>query len=78
MMVLITLYIILSMMGLGIFIVASEGNVDWEEFFNPFRIHKENKVNWFGALFLATISFIFITPVALIFYIYKLCTIGRR
>ena len=77
-MVLIALYIILSMMGICIFIVASEDNADWEEFFNPFTIYEENKVNWFGAWFLAIISFIFITPVALIFYIYKLCTIGRR
>lgn len=49
---------------------------DW--FFNPFDIYENNNVNWFGAFVLWCIVLICMTPEALIYYLYKLCTIGRK
>ena len=46
--------------------------------FNPFWIYKNTKVNVFGAVVLTFIA-IAISPItALIYYMYKLCTVGRK
>ena len=63
--------------GLVFFCGVTDG-LDWEELFNPFVIFQKNKVNWFGAWLIAAVSFICMMPFALCFYIYKLCTIGRK
>ena len=45
---------------------------------NPACIYKHLKVNWFGAIVLATICGL-ICPIATIgYWFYKLCTVGRR
>ena len=64
--------------GLMLILCEDNNDIDWEVFFNPYKIYKVVKVNWFGAWFLSVLAFLSITPIALIFYIYKLCTIGRR
>lgn len=73
-------YIALNIAGcLAFFIGCSVGlELEWETLFNPNEIYKNVKVNRFGAYFLAVIALICITPVAFVFWIYKLCTIGRR
>lgn len=45
---------------------------------NPIWIHQAIKVNWFGAIFLALIANIIIPHIAIFYWIYKLCTVGRR
>ena len=48
------------------------------EVVNPLWIYKHYNVNWFGAMCLC-ILFHLLAPVYAIFYwLYKLCTIGRR
>ena len=47
-------------------------------FFNPFVIYKKRKVNWFGALLIAIIFNIMFPFVALLYWIYKICTVGRK
>ena len=45
---------------------------------NPAFIYKHCKVNWFGAIILATLIGL-ICPIATIMYWFcKLCTVGRR
>lgn len=75
---LLAIYIALNFVGAIIFLVICGGGCNWEDLFNPYEIYQEVKVNWFGAWLLATIAFLCMTPFALIFYIYKLCTVGRR
>lgn len=46
--------------------------------FNPIRVYKENNVNWFGCIMLVLLAHILFLPIAIIYWIYKLCTIGRK
>lgn len=46
-------------------------------FLNPYLVHKQCSVNWFGAVFL-TFIFNLICPVfSLCYWVYILCTVGR-
>lgn len=47
-------------------------------FVNPIFIYNKIKVNWFGAWLLAIILNILLPAVAIYYWIYKLCTIGRK
>lgn len=54
------------------------GKAEGIEFVNPAFVHKHNKVNWFGAFIVATLYGL-ISPFATMgYWIYKLCTVGRR
>ena len=47
-------------------------------FLNPNVLYKTGKVNRFGAYFLGVLFSIILLPVAIVYWLYKLCTIGRR
>ena len=47
-------------------------------FVNPIIIYRNIKVNWFGALFLTIIFNIFLPAIAIPYWIYKVCTVGRK
>lgn len=54
------------------------GQADGLEFVNPIFVYKHNKVNWFGAIVVAT-AYGLICPIAtLCYWFYKLCTVGRK
>ena len=71
-------YVALNIVGCLVCFIGCADGLNWETLFNPNRIYKSVKVNRFGAYFLAIVAIICITPIALIFWIYKLCTVGRR
>lgn len=48
------------------------------EFVNPKYLYEEICVNWFGAIFLATIYGSMCPIGTIIYWIYKLCTVGRK
>ena len=54
------------------------GNADIDDLFNPFAIHELFNVNWFGTFAILVFDIIFMTPLAIVYFIYKLCTIGRK
>ena len=77
--ILLMIYIPVNIIGLLICLIGLvEGYMFWGRLFNPKVIYKNIKVNWFGAYFLATVAFICMTPAAIIYWFYKLCTVGRR
>ena len=45
---------------------------------NPLFIYRNAKVNWFGASLLALIANLSIPCYAIIYWIYKLCVVGRK
>ena len=45
---------------------------------NPVWLYNTIKVNWFGAAFLALIGNLALPLYAICYWIYKLCTVGRR
>ena len=75
--ILLTIYIATNIMGFVISLVGLDGGF-WNNMFNPKTIYKSIKVNWFGAYLLATVAFVCMTPAAIIYWFYKLCTVGRR
>ena len=76
---LLIIYIAVNIVGLIICLVGLEGGyIFWNDIFNPKAIYKNMKVNWFGAYLLAIVAFICMTPAAIIYWFYKLCTVGRR
>ena len=48
------------------------------EFVNPCVIYKQTSVNWFGAFFLATLYGAMCPIATFIYWLYKLCTVGRK
>ena len=70
---LIIVYIVIN------FIILFNANIEvMESAYNPIQIYKEHNVNWFGcALIVLAEHILFIIP-AIIYWFYKLCTVGRR
>ena len=53
-------------------------HADGFQFFNPEHIYKHNRLNVFGTIML-TIFYNLLSPgVALCYWFYKLCTVGRK
>ena len=53
-------------------------NAEFVDFVNPCFVYKEKKVNWFGAIMIS-LSISLLCPMMLIVYwFYKLYTVGRR
>lgn len=52
------------------------GNIEWENL-NPKHIYERFCVNWFGAIFLTLIINLLCPLVSIIYWFYKLCTVGR-
>lgn len=62
----------------GCFHVQVIRNADGIEFVNPLIIYKQTRVNWFGAILLALIYGAMCPVATLIYWLYKLCTVGRK
>ena len=45
---------------------------------NPFGVYDKIKVNWFGAWLIAIVVNVLLPCIAIPYWIYKLCTVGRR
>lgn len=50
----------------------------WDEVYNPITIYKRYKVNYFGCFFLTLLFHIIFPWSAPVFWLYKLCTVGRK
>lgn len=48
------------------------------EFVNPLVIYKRVGVNWFGAFFLAALYGMMCPICTAVYWLYKLCTVGRK
>lgn len=46
--------------------------------FNPITIYKRIKVNWFGASLLTILTNVLVPALSVPYWIYKLCTVGRK
>lgn len=53
-------------------------NAEYCEFMNPCYVYKEKKVNWFGAIMLVLLYTAICPILALCYWFYRLCTVGRR
>ena len=57
---------------------AVSGRADGFEFCNPLWLYKNYSVNVFGAIFLALVYNLLCPIGTICYWIYKLCTFGRR
>lgn len=57
---------------------ADTGNCFGLQWINPMIIYREVKVNWFGCIVLTILAHIVAGPWCLLYWFYKLCTIGRK
>ena len=48
------------------------------EFVNPVFIYRHNSVNWFGAIMLCLVYSSLLPICTIGYWIYKLCTVGRK
>ena len=46
--------------------------------FNPVQVYKTYKVNWFGCIMLVLLAHIMFLIMAIVYWFYKLCTVGRE
>lgn len=49
-----------------------------EEMLNPLCIYQANNVNWFGCFLLTLILNIILILPSVVYWFYKLCTVGRE
>ena len=49
-----------------------------ENSFNLIRVYKEFNLNWFGCIILVLLAHLLFLPIAIIYWFYKLCTVGRK
>lgn len=57
-------------------LVSVNGDANFS-FVNPVVIYDKIKVNWFGAWLLAVVCNICLPAIAIPYWIYKVCTVGR-
>ena len=48
------------------------------DFVNPFSLYKNIEVNWFGAFLIAIILNLLFPLISISYWIYKICTVGRK
>jgi hypothetical protein len=60
------------------FIISSWIGSNGFEFVNPIWIYKHCYVNVFGAIFLCLLANLLCPIGSIVYWIYKLCTVGRR
>ena len=59
--------------------IANNKYCDGFELCNPYWAYKYYKnVNWFGACMISLVFTALCPPIAIIYWFYKLCTIGRK
>jgi hypothetical protein len=73
-----TVFIIAIICSLMLAILGCIFESDGIEFVNPIFLYMKLKINWFGAFFLAIIFNLLTLPFAIIYWIYKICTVGRK
>lgn len=71
------IWIVMNVIILFIIIMESAEGVNCS-FVNPIVIYKNIKVNWFGAWLLAIVFNISFPLAAIPYWIYKICTVGRK
>ena len=67
----------INILALFILFILSVDGANFS-FVNPMVIYKNIKVNWFGAWALTILANVLLPLVAIPYWIYKLCTVGRQ
>ena len=71
------LWIIMNIMAVLTLVATFTNNAN-PSFVNPIVIYNKIKINWFGALLLAIVFNVVLPVIAIPYWIYKICTVGRK
>lgn len=66
---------------INMFIMAAcldNGDVVGLQWINPIVIYNNVSVNWFGCIVLTILTHIIAGPWVIVYWFYKLCTVGRK
>ena len=74
---LLAIWIVVNIIAIIILISTSVDGTN-PSFVNPIVIYNKIKVNWFGAWLLAIVCNVALPVIAIIYWIYKICTVGRE
>lgn len=72
------IFVILPLYAIPMIIIGFSIESDGLEFVNPVWLYKRLQVNWFGAFFIALLFNLLTAPYAVIYWFYKICTVGRN
>ena len=67
--------------GLNLFIIAvsiDTGDKIGLQWINPIVIYNNVNVNWFGCIVLTILAHIIAGPWTCLYWLYKICTVGRK
>lgn len=73
----IVLYGFISMI-FNIFLLLEMDSTVWAQFLNPYYVYRTRYVNWFGCAMLTLSCNVFFIAVAVCYWIYFICTVGRK
>ena len=76
--ILIILYATTHVIAMVFCLITEAYNYNGFAWVNPLFIYRNAKVNWFGASLLALIANVSIPCCAILYWVYKLCTVGRE
>ena len=71
-----TAWIVANILAIFILGIMSDDGANLS-FVNPIVIYNNIRVNWFGAWLLAILCNVALPAVAIPYWIYKICTVGR-
>ena len=71
-----TAWIVANVLAWFLLAMASVDGIN-PSFVNPIVIYNNIKVNWFGAWLFAIVCNVALPSVAIPYWIYKICTVGR-
>lgn len=74
---LLTGWIVVNILALAILAIMSVDGANFS-FVNPIVIYDSIRVNWFGAWLLAIVCNVALPVIAIPYWIYKICTVGRE
>lgn len=74
----ILLWSFLGILFIVVFLEIGPFNAEGFEFVNPIHIYKNSKMNIFGAIFVSILMSLICPIGTIIYWIYKLCTVGRK
>lgn len=72
------MWIVLNIAMLFLFVATGAFHDYGFTWLNPLFIYKHIDVNWFGASLLALVGNVIFVPYAILYWFYKLCTVGRK
>ena len=78
MIIILLIFAWLITLGISLAVIIDDDIDRFDEIFNPVIMYDNSNFNIFGVIAITIIGYIVLCPMAIIYWFYKLCTVGRR